>query len=251
MAQIRYQFQINRHTYVKRLRWQLLIMLIVGGAFFALDLAGRSEDAESLSYQLLDVGKLVAGVVLGLLFIRAGLMFYRAFTNRPESARFFDQGFAWQRGKKAYKYSWSKLKTIRESPASVRFTMADGATFRFTRKHGNVRELIHVLDEPLADVLGTRMGRMLREKGKAIRLHPDLIITTKGVVSGKHKIPWSRVDVARKGNQIVIRQMGERRFKTVKKLKVADVDNVPGLLDLVDSLLRVHQPGRFDIKTQI
>lgn len=246
-----YKFQIDRSTYLKRLRWQILIMLIVGAAFFALDLAGRSEDGESLNYQLLDIGKLVAGVVLGLLFIRAGLMLYRAFTNRPETARFFSQGFQWKRGKKVYKYSWSKLKTVRESPSAVQFLMADGVTLRFTRKHGNIHNFLKCIDEPLADVLGTRMGRLMREKSKAIKLNPALIITAKGIVAGKYKIPWTHADLSRKGNQIIIREMKTRRFKTVKKFKVKDVDNVPGLLDLVDSLLRVYQPERFDIKTQI
>jgi hypothetical protein len=256
-----FQAEVKRGPYFRRFAWLLLGTVTAFGAWVALQEAARRELADPL---LLDVGLLVAALVLALLAIRMVINLVRGLTTRYEHLRFFDRGFTWQRGQERHKYGWNQLRSFRqgarrrsifgatlfETGAQV-LTMRDGSVFKVTRRHGDTQRFARAVRPYIADVTGISMGRALRQK-KTVRLHRQLALSSAGVIAGKHKIPWSRLDIQVRGSRLIVRRRDEDsgKFKTVKRFGTHQIENLPGFLDVADSTIRNYQPERFRIKVQ-
>jgi len=129
-------------------------------------------------------------------------------------------------------------------------TMRDGKTFTFTARNGDTDRFAKSVRKQIAEVTGTAMGRALRNN-KSVQLHPKLIVATGGLVAAGDKIPWSRVDIKKQGNKLEILKLErDGQFKRVHQYPVHQLENLPGFLDLADSLVRNHQPQRFNIKVK-
>lgn len=263
--QLLFEFQVSRRQYTRRVVWLIASLLVVAVAWLALD-ALRSSD-ETVDSRLLDAGQWVALLLIAIQMVRLFLNLFRAMTTPNESGRIYDRGFVWQRGGRGRKptveskYGWGQVKSFKAGVRSVdlfgrplaqrgaqTLVMRDGETFRFTPRHGNPRAFAAAVAPALAETTGTRMGKALRS-GKSVRLHPQLVLTAQGVIAGNHKIRWAEVDIKTQGGRILVRRLEGDTFKTVKAYDIHDVENVPGLLDIADSTIRNHQPGRFNITT--
>ena len=256
-----YKFEIERKKHVRRFMWMVLAFTASFSAWVALDyVAGQGEEIDS---DLLYFGQSIAIVLAIILFFRALIHLLRALRIKNESAQFFDRGFRWQIGKSdPLKYSWSQIKTFRQGIRTFAIfkrpvfqygaqviTMRDGKVFKFTPHHGDSRQFTKAVRPHIADIIGTQMGRALRDN-KSIRLHSELTINANGVIAGKHKIRWSQVDIkATKGKLIVSKMMNKGKFKSVKSYNIRQIDNIAGFLDIAHSTIQNHQPDRFNIKT--
>lgn len=255
-----YQFQVDRRQHLRRFFWNLLAVVAAFGAWVALDTAAGRGIGDPL---LLRVGRVIALGVAALFTVRGLFSLIRALRRRNESARFYTQGFTWQRGKQNHKYSWSQVKTYREGVRQLRIgrlvlgqigaqtlTMRDGNEFKFTSVHGNARRFADAVRPYIADVQGERMGQALREQ-KSIRLHPKLAVAAAGVQAGQQKIRWSDLDVVLTRSRLVIKRKNAKgAFKTALSLPVHQVNNVGGFMEVASSTIKNHQPERFNIKTQ-
>lgn len=264
--QLIFEFSVSRRQYTRRVVWLIASVLAVTVAWLALETVRNSDQAvDSL---LLDAGQWVALLLIAVQTIRLFVTLYRAVTTPNESGRVYDRGFVWVRGKNSkkkqateYKYGWGQVRSFKAGIRSLdlfgrpiaqrgaqTLHMRDGETFRFTARHGDPRAFAAAISPYLAETTGTLIGRALRN-GKAVRLHPQLVLQAKGVIAGQHKIRWSEIDIKTQGGRVVVRRLQDGKFKTVKTYDIHDVDNVPGLLDIADSTIRNHQPQRFNIAT--
>jgi hypothetical protein len=254
-----YSFSVKRRPYWRRALWMLLATVAAAAAWVALDYAAGNEDVDP---DLLRAGQIVAVFAIIMLSYQFLRNLLRAIRLRSESARFFDKGFTWTRGKETNKYSWSQLKAFRAGANAIRLgrftllqygshrlTMNDGETYRFGPLQGDMRRFGAALRPYVADATGTRIGRALRA-GKSVKLHPKLVITGAGLVVGKNRIRWANVDVRIKRNKLVVSQQNSKgSFKPVKRYDTRSVDNLAGFLDVAHSTIRNHQPQRFNIQT--
>lgn len=255
-----YKVEHQRQPYVRRFMWLLLALVATVAAYLALTFAtGRGDSVPGL----LAVGTAMALIVGGLLFIRVVWNLYRALTTRTETIRIFDRGFTWERKGEVHKYSWMQVRTLKQGARAFRLfgrpvmwrgthtlITRDDKTFKFGARQGDPDRFLLAISPQIADVTGTAMGRALRAD-KAVRVHPALVLRSKGLVVKEQAIPWTRADVIAKGNTVEIRQLEKGgEFKRIKRLKAHEFENLPGFLDIAESAIRNHQPKRFNIKVQ-
>jgi hypothetical protein len=237
----------------------LLATVAAAGAWIALDYATGREDVDP---DILRAGQIVAVFAIIMLVYQFLRNLLRALRLRTESARFFDKGFTWTRGKETHKYAWSQVRAFRTGARAIRLgrwtlvqfgsqrlTMNDGQTYRIGALQGDMRRFAAAVRPYIADVTGTRIGRALRA-GKSVKLHPKLVITGGGLVVGKKRIRWSDVDVSvKRGKLVVSQQNAKGNFKPVRRYDTRQIDNLAGFLDVAHSTIRNHQPQRFNIQT--
>lgn len=247
-----FQAQIERRVHWRRARFALLALAAVALGMLALRLA---RDAVAADLALLDLGFLAAVIAAGLLAVRAGVNLLRWRRRRDETLAFYDQGFVWKRDGTQHKYAWNKLAVLREGAGGLylrgrpllqwgahTLTMTDGAVFRVTPAHGNVRAFARAVRPFAAEVTGTRMGRILRRE-RPVRLHPKLVVWPGGVEAGRREIPWADLDVNVRHGRLIIRARNARgRFVTVMRYRISRVDNVGGFVDLARATIRNHRP---------
>ncbi len=123
--------------------------------------------------------------------------------------------------------------------------MRDGRTFRIRGRHGDTRRIAKLLRRRIATVTGERMAQALRNN-KVVRVHRKLRLTPRGLVAGKHKIPWSQADVRLKGRRLHVRRLNDKgKFKTVRKYGKQSINNLGGFMEVATTTIRNHQPDRF------
>lgn len=265
--QLIYTMQVERQTHIRRFLWGILATVAGIGAWGAFwVISGREDiltDAPPNALLVLQVGQVLALGVVAVFAIRSLFSLVRIFTRRTESAQFYDRGFMWTRGNQSMRYSWGQVQSFKEGARVLRlgfiplgeigahtFTMRDGQTLKFTPAHGDPRAFADAINPYLADILGERMGRLLRDK-KSVRVHPQLVMHAAGVQAGNQKIRWSELDVAVKNSNLLVQRKGKNsKFKTVKSYPVHQVDNLGGFMELATSTIKNYQPERFNIKTQ-
>jgi hypothetical protein len=255
-----YQLHVERRSHIRRFFWNLLGIVAAFGAAVALYVAEGRGIADPV---LLQFGQIIGLGVSAMLLVRAVFALVRGLRRRNEYARFYDRGFTWQRGKEEHKYSWSQVKSFREGVRQLRLgrlvlgqvgaqtlTTRDGQVYKFTQIHGDPKRFASTIRPFLADVMGEKMARALREK-KSVRLHPKLVVMPAGIQAGKHKIRWSDLDVAVRRGRLIIRQADKSgKFRTVQSFGLHEVDNVGGFMEIATSTIKNYQPERFNIKTQ-
>jgi len=250
-----YGVSIRRKRYFSRFARALFLVLVVVAAYFALGEAAARGLANPL---LLDVGRLAAVVLAGLLSVRGLYNLVMGLARRSESLRIYDKGLLWSRRGQKHKYAWHQLVAYREGArglylarwplvqwGSNTFVMADGQRFRYGQRFGDTRVGAEAVRRYAAYVTGVRMGQALRSE-QPVKLHPRLTIYPTGIESGKVDIHWSEADVQLDGDRLVIRRLEpDGRFKTVARYAQREVENVGGFLELADATIRNHQPDRF------
>lgn len=255
-----FRFSVSRRSYTRRVVWLLGSVLAVALAWLALEFVRNS--GEGVDGLLLDVGQFVALALIVVQMVRLLWNLLRGLFTRSEEAKFYNRGFIWERGRRRgdfgrSKYRWAQVRTFHEGARPLRvfgrplmwrgaqvLTMSDGTVFRFTARHGDPHEFARVIRPYIAEATGAMIGHALRN-GKAVRLHPELALMSRGIVAGEHKIPWSRVDVRSHNGRIVIRKRGGGGdFETVKTFQQHEVANVPGLMDIAQTTMRNHQSRR-------
>jgi hypothetical protein len=259
---LRYQAEVNRRKFWRRLPMLLLGVGGAAGAYWALSYSARRGDV-TVDGWLLDIGRLVAAVLAGYLAVLAGLCLYRALTRRNERIKVFDKGFTWRRMGRVYKYSWSQIDVLREGAGGIylrrrplltwgkhRLMMDDNKVFTFKPTHGDPRRFIAAVRRPVADVTGQRMASTLREESPVV-LTKGLTVFPGGIEARRKEIPWSRVNVVVKGGTLRVQQKrADGRFKTVARYRVSSIDNLGGFMELAYTTIRNHQPERFGKKRE-
>ncbi|MCU0496371.1 MAG: hypothetical protein MUF87_03350 [Anaerolineae bacterium] len=255
-----YTITVERQRYLKRFFWNLLALVAAFGAWVALNQAGGRGIADPL---LIQVGEILALGVVALFFVRGIFNLWRWLTRRKESIQFFDRGFIWQQRGIDHKYKWTQVKSFREGVRPLRIgpwviatlgaqtlTMGDNRAFRITAVHGDVRLITSYVRPYIADVIGERIARALREN-KAVQLHPSLIMHSAGLQIGRNKIRWEQVDVEIRGDRLLIKKLNDRqKFKVFKTFNIRQIDNLGGFLEVANITIQNHQPHRFNIKVQ-
>ncbi len=250
-----YGASVRRKRYFNRFGRALFLVLVVAAAYLALGEAAARGLAQPL---LLDIGRLAAVLLGGLLSVRGLYNLVMGLARRSESLRVYDKGIVWSRGGRQHKYAWHQLAAYREGVrglylarwplvqwGSNTLVMADGQQFRYGQRFGDTRVGAEAMRRYAAYVTGVRMGQTLRAE-QPVKLHPRLTVYPTGIESGKHDIHWSEVDVQLDGDRLVIKRLEpDGRFKTVSRYPQHEVDNVGGLLELADATIRNHQPDRF------
>lgn len=250
-----YGASVQRRRYVKRFLRALLLVVVAAAAYLALGEAAARGLAHPL---LLDVGKLAAILLAGLMSVRGLYNLVIAFVRHSESVRIYDKGLVWTRGGEKHSYPWHQLTSYREGVRGLylarwplaqwghnTFVMADGERFRYNHRFGDTRAGSEAARRYAAYVTGIHMGRTLRAE-QAVKLHPRLTIYPTGIESGKHDVHWSEADVRLEGDRLIIKRLeADGRYKTVGRYRQHAVDNVGGLLELADATIRNYQPERF------
>ncbi|MCC6615524.1 MAG: hypothetical protein IT320_18770 [Anaerolineae bacterium] len=244
------QAELRRKPYWSRLPILVLGTIAASGAYWALSVAQRRGLADSL---LLDVGRLVAVVLAGLLAVLTGLSFYRGLTRRNERIQIYDQGFVWKRGKQSRRYAWNKVNVFREGAGGVhvfnrpllqwgsqQIVTRDGATYRFKPAHGDTRRFARAVRKYVGPLTSTRMGQMLRAE-RPIKIHPRLTVYPGGVEANGREIPWSQMSIKVRGNIMRIRQQQPNgKYKTVARFNTRRIDNLVGFLELAQTTIGIH-----------
>ncbi len=245
-----FQTEMRRRPFWSRLPILLLGLGAASAAYWALSVAQRRAVADSL---LLDVGRLVAVILAGLLAVLVGLCLFRAVTRRNEQIQVFNQGFTWNRRRQKRRYAWSKVKTFREGAVAIwlfdrpllqwgsqQIVTTDGLVHHFTPAHGDTREFARVVRRYVGPLTSTRMGQMLRAE-RPIKLHPRLTVYPGGVEANGREIPWAQMSIKVKGNRMRIRQQQPNgKYKTIARFNTRYVDNLTGFLDLAQTTIRIH-----------
>ncbi|MBZ0297967.1 MAG: hypothetical protein K8L99_35770, partial [Anaerolineae bacterium] len=111
-----FESRVERQPYWRRFRFSLIVLVIILVTLLVLrwvrDRAAASDVV--IDPNILDVGRVVGIILVALLFLRAVVNLGRWFARRDEHIRIYDQGFAWTRSGVTHKYSWNKLRTLRE-----------------------------------------------------------------------------------------------------------------------------------------
>jgi hypothetical protein len=251
---------LYRTTVRRSLYWRRLITLLLGafaasGAYWALTVAGRREIITTPF--LLDGGRLVAVVLAGLLFVKAGLTLYRALTRRSARIQVFDQGFTWRTPLRVAKVPWKNVTRVREGATGIylgripllqwgahTLTTRGGTIYRFSARQGDPRRFMAAARPYIARVHGIRIGRTLREE-QPVRLHPRLTVYPGGVEANGKEIAWSRLDTMVSGRTLLIRQRKDGGgFRTVARYPVSSIDNLGGFLEVARETIRNAQRDR-------
>lgn len=251
-----YQITIERRRYVRRLLWSLLAAVAGVGALAALTTAQARGIGDAL---LMQVGSAIALVAAALFGLRALASLWLALRRRTETIRLFDKGFVWSRRGNDQQYGWSRIRNFREGGGGLylgrrpllqwgahRLEMEDGAVFRITGAHGDLRHLRRLLRRPAAHFTGMTMGATLRRE-QPVKLHRHLTAWPGGLEVGKFEIPWSEADVRLQNNHITIfRRMPNGKFRKVRRFDVRSINNAGGFLDVAAVTIRTHQRERFE-----
>ncbi|MFW5748350.1 MAG: hypothetical protein ACOCYT_01920 [Chloroflexota bacterium] len=269
-----YAVKLRRGPYRRRFFLLVIALIAAAGAYFALDTAARGEvangtiDLSALDPLLLDVGRVIAGLIVGVLILRLGIVVYRLLTLRDETIRVFDKGIAYERGGRRKplrrKFSWKQLKSYRAGARTMalfgravlhrganELTMTDGTRIRVDGRHGDPRRFHKVMRPIVADVSGRRISAAIRS-GKQTRLHRALSVGPEGIGTGRQHIPWEEADVRLKDGTLLIRRLNDKgRFKTMRRYDARRVENLSGFLDVAESVIQNYQPERFNIQTRI
>ena len=266
--QLLYQARTRRGPLLRGIIFSLIVAAAAGGLFFALHVAAQGEiDTEAVNQLdplLIDIGRIMAAVVIGAMFVRAGLTIYRMLTRRSQWVRVYNQGITWFRKGEEYKYSWHKVRTYIQGARTIalfgiplirrgkhRLVMVDGVEYAFSRRLGDPAKFNAAVEPYIAEITGTHIGQSLREK-KAVRLHPKLVIASGGLVVGEERVSWKTADVMLKSGHLHIRQMTSKtKFKTVKRIPIAQIQNLAGFMDVAESVIQNNQPQRFNIRTRV
>lgn len=256
-----FESQTNRRKHMKRF---LLGILGAVGGFGAYVVLTQIEQRADVPPLLIRLGEVFALGVFVTFAVRALFALARGFRLKTETIRFFDRGLMWAIGDDKYKYSWGQLASYREAfkqiklgkrvifqRGAVHFTMADGQRFALTPPHGDLKKITDQIRPIIAELLGTRMGRLLRD-GQTVPVHKQISLANKGIRAGKEAIHWKQVDVAVKGGKLIISRKDKMgRFVPVMKVPVAQVENLDGFIDVATSVMQNYQPERFGVETQV
>jgi hypothetical protein len=263
--QLLYQARTRRGSLLRGLIFSLIVAAAAGGLLFALSATAQgeidTETANQLDPLLVDIGQIAAAVVIGAMFVRAMLTLYRMLTRRSEWVRVYNQGITWERKGEEYKYSWNKVRTYIQGARILAFLgiplirrgrmtliMGDGVVYDFKRRLGDPAKFNAAVEPYIAEITGTRIGQALREK-KAVRLHKNLVVASGGLVIGDERISWKVADVVLKGGHLHIgRVRGKNKIQTVKRIPIAQIENLAGFMDVAESVIQNNQPQRFNIK---
>ncbi|MBE0690485.1 MAG: hypothetical protein IH587_10240, partial [Anaerolineae bacterium] len=202
---------------------------------------------------LLDVGRLVAVILAGLLAVLAGLSLFRTLTRPNEQIELYDQGFVWKRGKQTHRYAWNKVNIFREGAGglllfnrpllqwgSQQIVTRDGVVHRFKPAHGDTRQFARAVRKYVGPLTSTRMGQMLRAE-RPIKIHPRLTVYPGGVEANGREIPWSQMSIKVRGNVMRIRQQQPNgKYKTIARFNTRRIDNLVGFLELAQTTIRIH-----------
>lgn len=250
-----YESAVVRGQHRRRLMWFMLLLVVVTAAYWALTEAARRGLVAGI---WLDVGRLAAILLGGLLGVRALYHLVNWLARRSEAVRVFDKGIAWTRGGTTHKFGWSQLVSYREGARGIylaeafpvlrwgahTLTFRDGTALRFTHRLGDPRRFAGAVRPLAARATGERIGHMLRQD-RPVKLHKDLIVYPGGIASGKTEIPWEDLDVRLSGGQLIIRRKDATgRFVRVRTYARHRVNNVGGFLDVVAGTLTLYQPER-------
>ncbi len=250
-----YQITIERKRFVRRLLWSLLATVGAVGALVALSVAQTRGIADAT---LIQVGVIIAIVVIILFALRTLVSLWMALRRRTETIRLFDKGFVWSRKGSEQQYGWSKVSSFREGGRGLylgrrvllqwgahRLEMDDGAVFYFTGAHGDLRQLGKLLRRPAAHFTGMMIGATLRRE-QPVKLHRHLTAWPGGLEVGKVEIPWSEVDIRLNNQHIsIFRQMPNGKFRKVRSFDMRSINNAGGFLDVAAATIRTHQRDRF------
>ncbi len=268
MAKLIYQARTSRKPFVRRLIFVLIGIIVVGGTYFTLELLterrGELERGGAINPDVLDIGKIAAGVALGLLIIRAVWLLLRLIRSRNEGVRVFDRGFMWYRRGDKYQYSWKQVQTYQQGARQRRIlglplgktgsqtlTMYDGRVFNFTHRLGDPALFDRAISSILATITASRIGQALRED-RNVKVGKDLMMAPAGLVAGKHRIRWKDLDLELKNDRLIIRRLTpDGQFQPVTTYGTHQIVNLYGFLDIAQSVIQNHQPHRFNIQTRI
>lgn len=248
-----YETAIKRSHYFRRFMWLLLAIASTVGAYAALREATLRGIVSPVT---LDIGKAAAILLGGFLAVRAFYNLILSLTRRSETLRFYNKGFVWTQGNRAYKYKWTELARFREGARGIYLfkrpilqwgahvlEMDDERVFRFTSKHGNPRAFVRIVRPYAAYVTSVKLSRTLRQD-RPVSLHPRLTIYPGGVEAGKTEIHWSVLSASVKNGWLLVQRIERRSLKTVRRYPVHKVDNVGGFLEIAKSTQRQYQAAR-------
>jgi hypothetical protein len=244
------QINVERETYARRLRFSIYVLIAAALAWVALD-QGRAR--ELVDGMTLDVGRLVAGILILLMSIRVTFNFFR-WRNRPdETIKFFNKGFSWTRKGQEHRYGWGKVQNFREG-GHTRYlfkrpflqwghhtlTMADGQVFRLAPWHGDLQKIARAIRPVIAEVTGIRIGRRLREE-KPVQVHRRLIVWPGGLQIGKQELPWKVLSVGVKNQRLVVKARERGKVRTVGRFSIHSIDNLGGFMEIATETIRTHR----------
>ncbi len=250
-----YKTTVRRGLYWRRLVTLLLGAFAASGAYWALTVAGRREVITTP--WLIDIGRLVAVVLAGQLFVLSGITLYRALTRRSTRIQVFDKGLTWRMPLRVAKIPWQNITCVREGATGIylgsipvlqwgahTLTSRGGTVYSFSAKHGDPRKFMAAARPHIARQHGIRMGRALREE-QPVRLHPRLTVYPGGVEANGKEIAWSRLDTMVSGRTLLIRQRKDNGgFRTVARYPITSIDNLGGFLEVAQETIRNAQRER-------
>ena len=244
------EIKVERKVYARRLRFSIYVLVAAALAWVALD-QGRAR--ELVAGVTLDVGRLVAGVLILLMSVRVIFNFFRWRSRPNESIRFFNKGFIWTRRGTDHRYSWGKVQTFREGGhtrylfrrpflqwGQHKLTMSDNQVFRLASWHGDLQKIARAIRPVIAEVTGTRIGQRLREE-KPVKVHKRLTIWPGGLQIGKEELPWQVLNVSVKNQKLVIKAKDRGKVRTVGRFSIHSIDNLGGFMDIATSTIRNHR----------
>jgi hypothetical protein len=251
-----FETSLMRSHHRKRFFRLLFLIVIVAGGYWALDISTSRGLVEPI---WLDVGRLAAVVLGGLLAVRGLYHLVRWFTRRTEILRIYDKGIFYQRGTEQHKFSWSHLSMYREGGRGVylfgklpllqwgahTLNFGNRLVFNYNSRFGDMRPFAKAVRKLAAEATGSRISKQLRYE-RPVKLAPGLVIYPDGLTSDKIEIPWDELDVRLKNGKLVVRKKNrDNRFVVIKSYPQHRVNNVGGLLDVATESIRLYQPERF------
>lgn len=252
-SRVIYETEMKRSRYFRRFMWRLLGTATTIGAYVALREAALRDLASPFA---LDIGKAAAILLGGFLAVRALYNLILTFIRRSGSLRFYNKGFVWTQGRKAYKYKWTELARFREGARGLylfrrpilrwgahQLEMDDERLFKFTGVHGDPRLFARVVRPYAAYVTSVKLSRALRQD-HPVSLHPRLTLYPGGVEAGRTEIHWSVLDAVVKNGRLYVRRHDRGEIKTVRRYPLHKVDNVGGFLEIAKSTQRQYQSVR-------
>lgn len=258
-----YRVAVDRGVYVKRLRRAMIAVLASGGVFIMLGLplvansiAAFDVLPDAVRVWLIFAGRTAATLALIVSAARVIIHTVQVIRRPSEEVRFYDQGFVWRRkGGDPAKYGWNAVKTVRENPRAYYFRgvpvlqwgditlkMREGAVFRLTPAHGDLRAFLQQVRPHYAAEIGTRMGQRLR-LDKTFKVHEQITVTPAGLVVGeKTRLPWKNLHVTADEREFVVSRLDkDGNPRPVIRLPAHEIDNLAGLMELVEATTESFQ----------
>ncbi len=244
------KIDVEQGRYGRRLRFSLYILVAAALAWVALD-QGRAR--ELVDGPTLDIGRLVAGVLILVMSIRVIVNYFRWRSHPNETIKFFNKGFSWTRKGQEHRYSWGKVQTFREGGrtrylfgrpllqwGSHKLTMNDKQVFRLKPAHGDLQKIARAIRPVVAEATGMHIGRRLREE-KPVKLHRRLTIWPGGLQIGREELPWKVLNVGVKNQQLIVKAKVKGKVRTVGRFSIHAVDNLGGFMEIATSTIRNHR----------